>query len=136
MTEEDALLAANAAYYHAFDAADLAEMGRVWAEDDVSCVHPGWPALVGREAVLESYRNIFRNPHRERLEHRDAVALASPDAGRVLCVEMVRGAAVALAASNWFRRIDGAWRLIHHQATPIATRAVEAAPSVPSGRLN
>jgi hypothetical protein len=25
-----------------------------------------------------------------------------------------------LAATNWFKRINGAWRLIHHQASPIA----------------
>jgi hypothetical protein len=36
----------------------------------------------------------------------------------VLCVEIVEAA--ALAATNWYRRVDGAWRMIHHQASPIA----------------
>ena len=48
MSDETAILAANAAYYGAFAAADIAAMSRVWADDNVSCIHPGWPALVGR----------------------------------------------------------------------------------------
>lgn len=130
MTDERAILAANAAYYHAFATGNLAEMGRIWAEDDgVTCIHPGWPALVGRQVVLESYRNILRNPDRERLEHRDETAIVSGDEGRVVCVEIVSGAGVALAATNWFRRVDREWRMIHHQASPIAAMVAEAMPS-------
>jgi hypothetical protein len=29
-------------------------MNRIWADEQVSCVHPGWPILVGRQAVLDS----------------------------------------------------------------------------------
>ena len=135
MTDARAILAANAAYYHAFETGDFAEMSRIWADDDgVSCIHPGWPALVGRQVVLKSYRNILRNPDRERLEHRDEKAIMSGDEGRVVCVEIVSGAGVALAATNWFRRIDSEWRMVHHQASPIAAMLAEAAPS--SQRLN
>jgi hypothetical protein len=31
----------------------------------VSCVHPGWPVLVGRQTVLESWRRILGNPGAE-----------------------------------------------------------------------
>lgn len=135
MTDARAILAANAAYYHAFETGDYAEMSQIWADDDgVSCVHPGWPALVGRKVVLESYRNILGNSDRERLAYRDEQVIVSGDEGRVLCVEIVSGAGVALAATNLFRLIDSAWRLVHHQASPIATRVVEAPP--PSQRLN
>ena len=134
MTDEDAILAANAAYYHAFATPDFAAMSRIWADDAVSCIHPGWPALLGREAVLESYRNILRNPNRERIEHRDDTPIVSGSEGRVLCVELVSGSAMALAATNCFRRIDGEWRMIHHQATPIASLISE--PASPGQRLN
>ncbi len=53
MGEDDEILAANAAYYRAFAGGDFAAMSRIWAPDQVSCVHPGWPVLVGRAAVLE-----------------------------------------------------------------------------------
>ena len=124
MTDEDAILAANAAYYHAFATAGFAEMSRIWADEDISCIHPGWLPLIGRQAVLESYRNILS----------DDTAIVSGSEGRVVCVEIVSGAAIALAATNWFRRIDRAWRMIHHQASPIAALVAETPPS--SQRLN
>jgi ketosteroid isomerase-like protein len=61
MSDEVAILAANAAYYRAFATADFAAMSRIWADNNVSCIHPGWPAMIGRQAILESYREILRN---------------------------------------------------------------------------
>jgi hypothetical protein len=133
MIDEDVLLAANAAFYHAFASADFAKISGIWADEQVSCIHPGWPALVGRRAVLDSYRNILGNPHQERIEHRNATAMISGDDGRVFCIEIVGG--MALAATNWFKRIDGAWRLVHHQASPIAPFGEEPPPP-PQTRLN
>ena len=53
---------------------------------------------------------------------------------RVLCVEFVGGA--ALATTNLFERVGGAWRMTHHQASPIAALVEEAAAQPPSNRLN
>ena len=97
MSDETAILAANAAYYGAFAAADIAAMSRVWADDNVSCIHPGWPALVGRPAILDSYREILRNPDQERIDPRNETVLAVGDEARVICVEFVGGAALASA---------------------------------------
>lgn len=116
--DEDALLAANAAYYRAFAARDLAAMEAIWADDGVSCVHPGWTALLGRAAVIGSYRDIFRNPSQEKVTAREERALLGDGDGRVFCVEQVGGA--LLLATNWFRLVGGGWRLLHHQASPIA----------------
>jgi len=121
MTEDDALRAANTAYYDAFAARDAAAMARIWAEADVACVHPGWPPLFGREAVLASYREIFRNPQQADVERGAETLLCTGDEGRVVCVEKV-GEAV-LVATNWFRRAGGSWRLVHHQASPLSVAA-------------
>ena len=134
MSDEAAILAANAAYYRAFANADFAAMSRVWADDDVSCIHPGWPALIGRPAILESYRGIMRNPNQERIEPRNETVMSAGDEARVFCVEFVGGA--ALAATNMFRRVEGAWRMIHHQASPIAALVEEPVPQPSSRRLN
>lgn len=67
VTDEIALMAANAAYYVIFSARDNEAMAALWAPDGVSCVHPGWPPLVGRRAVLSSYGEIFRNPRQEAI---------------------------------------------------------------------
>ena len=48
---------AEEAFYHALAHGDYALMDAVWAADDgVGCIHPGWPALRGRTAVLPSGR--------------------------------------------------------------------------------
>ena len=98
MTDEDAILAANAAYYRAFGGADFAGMSEIWADDNVSCVHPGWPVLIGRQKVLQSYRDILGNPTQEQIALQDEQVLASGVEARVLCVEIV--GELALAATN------------------------------------
>ncbi len=136
MSDTDAILAANAAYYRAFSTGDVDAMSRIWADDGVSCVHPGWTPLIGRAAVIESYRNILASPNRVRIAHREDTAIVSDDDGRVVCIEIVEGTAL-LAATNLYRRIGGAWRMVHHQASPIAVAAEESEPSPPRGqRLN
>jgi ketosteroid isomerase-like protein len=134
MSDETAILAANGAYYRAFTGADFTAMSRIWADDNVSCIHPGWPVLIGREAILESYREILRNPNQERIDLRNETVLTAGDEARVICVEFVGGA--ALAATNLFKRIDGEWRMTHHQASPIAALVEEAVSQPPSRRLN
>jgi len=134
MIDEDAILAANAAYYRAFETADFAAMSRIWAEDNVSCIHPGWPVLIGRQAILDSYREILRNPDQERIEPRNESVMLSGDEARVFCVEFVGGA--ALAATNMFRRADGGWQIVHHQASPIAALVEEVVSQPSSRRLN
>ncbi len=134
MSEETDILAANAAYYRAFAEADYAAMTRVWGEEHLSCIHPGWPALFGRRAILDSYKQILRNPEQERIEPRQETVIVAGDEARVLCVEFVGGS--ALAATNLFRRVDGAWRLTHHQASPIAALVEEPMERPSSKRLN
>jgi ketosteroid isomerase-like protein len=134
MSDEAAILAANAAYYRAFASADFVAMSRLWADDEVSCIHPGWPVLIGRPAILESYREILRNPNQERIEPRNETVMAAGDQARVLCVEFVGG--TALATTNLFKRVDGAWRMTHHQASPMVALVEEFISQPPSQRLN
>jgi ketosteroid isomerase-like protein len=136
MSDETELLAANAAYYRAFSTGDFAAMSRIWADDGVSCVHPGWMPLVGRDPVIESFRSILTSPNRVRIAHRDDTAIVAGDEGRVLCIEIVEGTAL-LAATNGWRRVGDTWRMTHHQASPIAMPVEDSEPSPPRGqRLN
>ncbi len=121
MSEHDVmkakLLEANARFYRAFIDGDCAAMERLWADDDVSCIHPGWPVLVGRPAVMDSWRDILKSPDRPPLQCRGMSALLHWNEGRVLCLEIVGD--LALAATNQFRYVDGDWRMLHHQASLI-----------------
>jgi len=137
MTKESAVLAANAAFYAAFAAGDLARMERLWADNDnISCIHPGWPAIVGRATVMGSWRDILENPDRPQIACVEPQAIVDGDSGRVLCIEIVDG--TALAATNQFKRVGDTWRLVHHQSSPIA-QIVEQAhedSSSPSRRIH
>lgn len=122
-----ALLFAHAEYYRAFASRNLQAMMDLWALEDISCVHPGWPVLIGRTAVIASYRDIFLNPQQPSIEARQERILRSDFEGRVFCVEEVGGA--LLMATNWFALQDSRWRLIHHQASPLAPGSSREAAS-------
>ncbi len=106
---------ANAAYYRAFRMGDDALMGRTWNEGDVTCLHPGWPLITGRGAVLASYRRIMSNPEQPPVTCHEEQVLISGDVARVICVEAVAGA--QLIATNLFQRMGADWRMIHHHAS-------------------
>lgn len=113
MTEEHAVLAANATFYRAMAAGDLAAMDALWARArPVACIHPGWRTLIGRAVVMESWRAVLANP--PAITHAAAACHLLGDAAFVTCTESIEG--TVLAATNLFVREDGAWRLVHHHA--------------------
>ncbi len=117
-TEVD-VLKANEAFYAAFAERDLDAMAAVWAEaHPVACVHPGWDVLDGRDAVLASWRTIFGSAHSPEITCSLAEARVLGDVAFVMCQEVI--GAGRLAATNVFVLEAGAWRMVHHQATPIA----------------
>ena len=63
MSDTAELLFANEAFYHVFRSRDLAAMEALWARRaPIACVHPGWQALITREAVMASWSDILSNP--------------------------------------------------------------------------
>ena len=119
MTDSDtaALLFANEAFYDAFRLRDYSAMDRLWARDTaVACVHPGWPAVIGREAVLRSWNGILTGPNAPQIGYRSPTAFVQGSSGFVICYETLDSG--VLVASNLFVREDGVWKLVHHQAGP------------------
>ena len=127
-TVEVELLAANEAFYAAFDHRDASLMDDLWAaEAEVICIHPGWDLLVGREQVMKSWRAILDNPAAPRVRCRRAQARVCGQAAMVVCIEEIDGS--ELIATNVFTREADAWKLVHHQAGPVARRReAEATP--------
>ena len=117
MTPEEAVLAANEAFYRAFDEGDCEAMRGLWAERaPVLCVHPGAGALVGREAVLASWDAILGAAGRPAILCLRPVALCHEGFALVNCRE--RLAAGELVATNAFALEDGLWRMVLHHAGP------------------
>jgi ketosteroid isomerase-like protein len=116
---EREVLEANSAFYAAFAQRDAEAMDSLWArEAPVACLHPGWEPLSGREAVVSSWRRILLGggaPPDIRCE--GASANVAGEAAWVVCTEIVPGG--SLGATNVFVRERGAWRLVHHHASPL-----------------
>ncbi len=115
MPDQHALLFANAAFYAAFVARDVHAMDGVWSKrEHVTCIHPGWPVLIGREAVLESWQAILGNSGAPRITCHNASAYSLGSIGYVICYEGLQEG--FLIATNIFVLEDGQWRMVHHQA--------------------
>jgi ketosteroid isomerase-like protein len=121
MNDSDAVLAANLQFYHAFTTHDIDAMDRLWAHHaPVVCVHPGWPPLAERAAVMESWRGILSSPDAPRIACYDERVFVYGDTALVVCEEELEGG--TLIASNWFVREGGGWRIVHHQAGQLVAR--------------
>jgi hypothetical protein len=114
-------LFANEAFYLAFNQKDPAAMRQVWSESaELLCLHPGWPALIGREAVLSSWDNILTNQNQVRVQmyQPQAVTVANTDghAVMVICYEQV--GSTVMVATNLFVTEDSLPKLMAHQSGP------------------
>ncbi len=129
MSDEQAVLAANEAFYRAFATRNLEAMASVWARHArVACIHPGWGPLVERDKVLESWAEILGGPNAPRISCHGAQPILFGELAFVICFEAVQG--TFLIATNIFLKEEGAWRLVHHQAGP-TNETPQEAPSPP-----
>lgn len=121
MSDIDAVLFANEAFYRAFADRDEDAMIDLWSDSaPVSCLHPGWGPLFDHDEVLKSWLAIIRNPESPAISCHEPVAHIHGDVGWVLCFEKIGGN--FLAATNMFVRDGRLWKLVHHQAGPTAAR--------------
>ncbi len=115
MSDTEAVLFANEAFYAAFARRDADAMDDVWASRDaVTCVHPGWPPIGGRDQVIESWRAILGNPDSPTIRASHATAQVLNDVAYVVCYESFDEG--FMVATNLFVRQGKAWAMVHHQA--------------------
>ena len=116
-SDREAILFANDAFYAAFAGRDYATMDALWADGDVTCIHPGWPPLRGRDAVMTSWRDILAHEPPDVSAHRAEVSLQGGVAV-VTCVELIPGPGrpQVLSATNVFVKQGHVWKVSHHQA--------------------
>ena len=119
------LIDANASFYEVLESFDLSRMRSLWYQGDgVRCVHPGWEAIDGYEAVIESWDQVFRNTGWMRVTPTNVATHRMGEYGLVYCAENITakhddGVGVAVTmATNVFRRTAEGWRMLLHHASP------------------
>lgn len=127
MSDQDAVLFANEAFYAAFESRSVEDMGRVWSENKpVSCTHPGWQTLYGRQDVMESWNAILSNPESPNIECRAQRVIIYGEIAIVTCVEEIASGDQEpefLSATNVFVRTGSVWTMVHHHAGPVHLEA-------------
>jgi ketosteroid isomerase-like protein len=119
--------AAEAAFYDAFAARDLAAMVRVWLEAETAvCVHPGGGLLMGKDAVMQSWSEILTGAAPPRIEFRLINRIEAADLRVHLVEERIQtgddpvGPPSLVIATNVYTRGPDGWRLsAHHASLPL-----------------
>ena len=120
--DRDEVLAANQAFYDAFEARDLDRMSDVWEHSDRAvCTHPGWSSLRGWAAIVSSFATLFHSPQSLQFVLTDAVASVDGDMAWVNVDENLLGdqGGTTVAALNVFARSAAGWRMVVHHGSPV-----------------
>jgi ketosteroid isomerase-like protein len=116
--ERDAVLAANRAFYRAFNDRDYEAMERIWAPSGAMvCLHPGQPPLHERADIMESWRGIMRHPESPRVHCIDEWVTGRGGLAIVVCREILANG--QLMATNSFVRLGTGWHVIGHHSGPV-----------------
>ncbi len=122
----------EAAFYDALQSGDIDKLMACWAdEDDVFCVHPGGPRVVGTGAIRAAFDAMFSNGRIRAWPHqvRKVEALSSAVHSVLERIEVMTDSGPANAwvlATNVYHRTGQGWRMVAHHASPgSATEAQE-----------
>ena len=115
----------EASFYDAMQHADLDRMMQVWADDeDIACVHPGGPRVVGTVAVRAGFEAVFSGgPVHVTIEHmrrmETAVCAVHHVTEKVQAVDAKGQLQTAFVmATNVYLRTSQGWRMVAHHASP------------------
>jgi ketosteroid isomerase-like protein len=129
----------EAQFYEALQRGDIEQLMAAWSDDDdVACVHPGGPRIVGHGAVRASFDSIFANgPVPVRPQQVRRVANATSAVHHVLervDIASAEGPQTAwVLATNVYFKTPHGWRLVLHHASPGSPReAQEIVADAPS----
>ncbi len=125
-TDAADVLAINSAFYEAHEGRDMVAMSAVWHHDEqVMCVHPGWPILRGWADVGASWERILSGPGANQFILTNASVTVVGNAAWVSVDEnMINDSGTGVAtATNIFARTSGdnggEWKMVVHHAGPV-----------------
>jgi uncharacterized protein (TIGR02246 family) len=111
-------------FYEALQRADLEQLMSVWADDDdIVCVHPGGPRVVGHAAIRTTFEQIFANgaieAYAEKVRRLQTLSCAVHSVLERVAVMTDEGPQSAwVVATNVYVKTAHGWRLAAHHASP------------------
>ncbi|MFZ2989621.1 YybH family protein [Ideonella sp.] len=111
-------------FYEALREADIDKLMAVWAEDEeVVCIHPGGPRLVGLAAVRAAFEMVFANGgvavHPQNLRQVQGLACAVHSVMERVELSSEQGSRIGwVMATNVYLKTALGWRLVAHHASP------------------
>lgn len=136
-TDVELVEQANTTFYETMEHSDFEKLSSLWLDDDVSCVHPGWPVLTGRGEVLRSYALIMANTDYIQFFLTDVKVRVAGDTALVTCTENILSGGPAeegelgplvgqlVVATNVFRRTSDGWKMWSHHGSPVLAESDE-----------
>jgi ketosteroid isomerase-like protein len=135
MSEREAVIKANRAFYRAFESLDVEHMEGVWSRDaSIVCIHPGWRKLEGWGPVMNSWERIFDNVFEMKFEITEVDVRIASDLAVIVTEENLtqRGydgiGRSQVLATNVFERAGGKWLLVLHHGSPVMQAPGEQTP--------
>jgi ketosteroid isomerase-like protein len=125
-------------FYEALQEGNLDKLMACWAdEDDVLCIHPGGPRLVGLATIREAFEQLFSHGHINvtpervrRVQTPHAAVHSVLERIGVLTQDGPREAYVM--ATNVYMQSAMGWRLVAHHASPGAASELQEITARPS----
>jgi ketosteroid isomerase-like protein len=126
VTQEEAVRRANAAFYAAFRALDVARMEDVWLREPyITCVHPGGPVLTGWGPIMASWERIFEHTFEVSISTADTRVHIGSDTAWIVLIEQIQSRSYegittgAVLATNVFELCGTHWYIVHHHGSAL-----------------
>jgi len=128
----------EAQFYEALQRGDIEKLMAVWAdEDDICCVHPNGPRVIGPAAIRATFEGLFASAaidaHPEKVRRivtHDSAVHCVVERIQVLTEEGPQLAYVL--ATNVYVKTTLGWRLVAHHASPGSAQELPEVGETPS----
>jgi ketosteroid isomerase-like protein len=118
-------------FYEALQRGDIERLMALWSdEEEISCVHPGGPRVVGAGAIRAAFEAIFANgavnaqPEKvRRLQSHGCAVHSVLEHVQIMTAEGPQSAWVV--ATNVYIPTALGWRLVSHHASPGSPREAQ-----------
>ena len=125
-------------FYESLQRGDIDGLMAVWSDDDeIVCVHPGGPRIVGAGAIRATFDSIFANGpisvSTERLRSVHTGHCAVHNLLERVEVRTDEGVQTAwVIATNVYIKTERGWRMVAHHASPGSPKEIQEVAETPS----